>query len=57
MFNWAAGATWFIMLAIALLMNMVYDIELYFLPVPVWVLSIGLYLLLSKLYQRNLKTA
>lgn len=57
LFNWAAGATWFLMLAIALIMNMVYDVELYFLPVPVWIMSIIVYLLFSRVYQKNLKTA
>jgi hypothetical protein len=55
-FNWAAGATWFIMLVVALAMNLIFKIELYFLPIPVWIVSIGVYLLFSKIYQRNLKT-
>ncbi len=55
-FNWAAGATWFILLAAALVTNLYFKVELYFLPVPVWILSIGLYLLLSKFYQRTPKT-
>ncbi|MCF8226984.1 MAG: hypothetical protein K9J30_13995 [Bacteroidales bacterium] len=55
-FNWAAGATWLIMLAAALVMNLYFNIELYFLPVPVWLLSILVYLLFSSIYQRKLKT-
>jgi len=55
-FNWAAGATWFIMLAIALMMNLYFRVELYFLPVPVWIVSIAVYLLFSGVYQRNMKT-
>lgn len=56
MFNWAAGATWLIMLAIALMLNTVVHIEVYFLPVPVWIVSIGAYLLFSKIYQNRFKT-
>ncbi len=55
-FNWAAGATWFLMLAIALVMNLNFSVELYFLPVPVWIVSVGVYMLFSGVYQRNLKT-
>jgi purine-cytosine permease-like protein len=57
MFNWSAGATWFLMLALALIMNLVYSVELYFLPVPVWILSVIVYVLFSRVYQKNLKTA
>lgn len=56
LFNWAAGATWIIMLASALLMNFYFHIELYFLPIPVWIISVGVYLLFSKIYQRELIT-
>lgn len=52
-FNWAAGLTWFILLGVALIMNLTFGIELYFLPFPVWVLSIGLFLVLSKIYQKK----
>jgi purine-cytosine permease-like protein len=53
-FNWAAGLTWFILLIAALIMNMVAGIELYFLPLPAWVLAIGLFVLLSKFYQKKI---
>jgi hypothetical protein len=56
-FNWAAGATWFLMLALALAMNLGFNVELYFLPIPVWIVSVGVYLLFSKIYQRIPKTA
>lgn len=52
-FNWAAGLTWFILLAAALVMNQVVGIELYFLPLPAWVLAVGLFVLLSKIYQKK----
>lgn len=53
-FNWAAGLTWFILLAAALAMNLIVGIELYFLPLPAWVLAIGLFVLLSKIYQKKI---
>ncbi|MDD4107422.1 MAG: hypothetical protein PHH93_01745 [Prolixibacteraceae bacterium] len=52
-FNWAAGLTWFILLIAALIMNMVVGIELYFLPLPAWILAIVLFILLSKYYQKQ----
>lgn len=55
-FNLAAGATWGIMLAVALFINLYFHIELYFLPVPVWLVSLGIYLLFSRLYQKQLKS-
>jgi purine-cytosine permease-like protein len=54
-FNMAAAGTWFLMLALALFMNFYFRIELYFLPAPVWIISLGLYLLFSKLYQKETK--
>ncbi len=54
-FNSAAGATWFLLLALALFLHLHFRIELYFLPVPIWILSLGAYLLLSKLLQNNRK--
>jgi purine-cytosine permease-like protein len=56
-FNSAAAATWFLMLAIALFTNFYFHVELFFLPFPVWVLSLGAYLLFSRLYQKQIKTA
>jgi len=43
-----------LLLAAALVMNQVVGIELYFLPLPAWVLAIGLFVLLSKMYQKKL---
>jgi NCS1 family nucleobase:cation symporter-1 len=51
-FNVAAAGTWFLMLALALFVNFYFKVELFFLPAPVWVLSLAVYLLFSKLYQK-----
>ena len=56
-FNMAAAATWFIMLALALFINLYFRIELYFLPGPVWVISLGVYLLFSHMFQKQIITA
>ena len=53
-FNWAAGITWFLLLIAALIMNMFVGIELYFLPLPAWILSIVLFPLFSKFYQKKM---
>ncbi len=53
-FNWAAGITWFSLLILALVMNLWVGIELYFLPLPVWILSIVFFLIFSKVYQKKI---
>jgi len=52
-FNVAAGVTWFLMLAAAMFTNLYFGVELYFLPAPVWLLSLGIYLFFSRIYQKN----
>jgi len=52
-FNWAAGLTWFISLSACLLMNLLGDIEIYFLSLPGWFIAAFLYIGLSYLAQRN----
>jgi purine-cytosine permease-like protein len=53
-FNWAAGLTWFLLLIGALVMNLFVGVELYFLPLPAWILSIILFPLFSKIYQKKM---
>ncbi|MFW6246486.1 MAG: purine-cytosine permease family protein [Tangfeifania sp.] len=53
-FNWAAGITWFLLLAAALVMNFFAGVELYFLPLPAWILSVILFPLFSKFYQKKM---
>jgi len=54
-FNLAAAATWFFMLALALSLRIFLKVEVFFLPAPIWILSLGAYLLFSKMYQKNVK--
>jgi len=51
-FNLAAGLTWVLMLFFALILNQYYKIEIFFLSVPVWLVSILIYIILSKIYQK-----
>ena len=52
-FNWAAGITWFGLLLLALVMNRVFGVEVFFLGPPVWILGIVAYLVISKIYQKR----
>ena len=52
-FNRAAGYTWFFMLAVALIGNLYLKIDLFFLPVPIWIFSLLVYILFSKIYQTS----
>ncbi len=53
-FNWAAALTWFLLLGLALVANFIFGFELFFLHLPVWLLSVVLFVLLSKLFQKPL---
>ena len=54
-FNWAAGATWFITLAVCvgLVESGLPAFQIFFVSLPGWFIAAGLYILLSKLYQRK----
>lgn len=52
-FNWAAGITWFGLLLLALVMNRVFGVEVFFLGPPVWILGVVTYLVISKIYQKR----
>lgn len=51
-FNPAVAWTWFITLAICLLLNLVMDIEIFFLGLPGWFIAVGAYILFSKMIQK-----
>ncbi len=53
-FNLAAGITWLLLLAVAFVTWRAGGVEIYFLPVPVWILSVLLYVGLSKILQRKI---
>jgi purine-cytosine permease-like protein len=51
--NWAAGVAWVATLAFCLLMNMMLNIEIFFLGLPAWFAAAGIYILCSKVMQKN----
>lgn len=52
-FNWAAGLTWFITLALCLFINISMGVEIFFLGLPGWFIAVILYLVISRLYQSS----
>jgi purine-cytosine permease-like protein len=50
-FNWAAGLTWFVTLALCLVLNLLFGIEIFFLGLPGWFIAAILYIVLSKMMQ------
>ncbi|HYH57406.1 MAG TPA: hypothetical protein VD772_12380, partial [Anseongella sp.] len=52
-FNWAAGLTWFVTLAAAVLMNIAGGVEIFFLGLPGWFVAALLYVLFSKMFQKG----
>jgi purine-cytosine permease-like protein len=54
-FNWAAGLTWFLTLAICVLLVRFAGIQIYFVSLPGWFIAAILYVGLSKIYQKRLQ--
>ncbi len=52
-FNMAAGITWFLLLALALLANQAAGIQIFFLSPPVWLAAVVLYTAFSLVYQKR----
>jgi purine-cytosine permease-like protein len=52
-FNWAAGLTWALTLAVCLWVVSAGGIQIYFVGLPGWFLAAVLYVVLSRLYQRK----
>lgn len=52
-FNWAAGLTWFLTLAMCVLLNRVAGIQIFFVSLPGWFIAAVLYIVLSKFYQKR----
>jgi purine-cytosine permease-like protein len=53
-FNWAAGLTWFVTLAICWLLVQKGGVQIFFVSLPGWFIAVALYLVLSYFYQREL---
>ena len=52
-FNWAAGLTWFLTLGFCLVLNQLFDIEIFFVSLPGWFVAAVLYISLSHWYQKK----
>ncbi len=55
--NWAAALTWILTMAFALVLNQAAGIEVFFLGLPGWFVAAAVYLLLSRLLQRQPQAA
>jgi purine-cytosine permease-like protein len=57
-FNWAAGLTWFITLALCWFLVQFCHVQIYFASLPGWFMAAIIYIVISKIYQKqNLPTA
>lgn len=56
-FNWAAGLTWWISLAVCILLVRYAGIEIFFVSLPGWFVAALLYVLLSRWLQRPISAA
>ena len=54
-FSWSAAVAWLATLGLCLLLNRVWDVEIFFLALPGWFIACGLYLGCSLLQQRSPK--
>jgi purine-cytosine permease-like protein len=54
-FNWAAGLTWFLTLGTCVFLTKYVGIEIFFVSLPGWFIAAVLYVVLSKLYQKNIQ--
>jgi purine-cytosine permease-like protein len=52
-FNWAAGLAWFLTLAICLLLVQRAGVQIFFVSLPGWFIAAGLYIVLSRVYQKR----
>lgn len=56
-FNWAAGLTWFVTLAVCVLLVKYAGIQLFFVSLPGWFVAAALYIVLSRLLQQKTTSA
>jgi len=56
-FNWAAGLTWFVTLAVCTLLVFYGGVQIFFVSLPGWFVAAALYILLSKTLQRKAQPA
>jgi len=56
-FNWAAGLAWFVTFGICMWLVLTGRIQIYFVSLPGWFMAAVLYIVLSFLYQKKIKSA
>jgi len=54
-FNWAAGLSWLITLAICWWLAQTGRVQIYFVSLPGWFLTAALYICISKIYQKKIR--
>lgn len=52
-FNWAAGLSWFVTLAVCLLLTWNGHVQIYFVSLPGWFVAAAIYILVSLVYQKR----
>jgi purine-cytosine permease-like protein len=55
-FNWAAGASWFVTLALCLVLTLSGTIQIYFVALPGWFVAATVYIVLSRILQARAAT-
>jgi len=53
-FNWAAGLAWFLTLGTCYLLVQFAGVQIFFVSLPGWFVAAALYVILSKVYQREI---
>jgi purine-cytosine permease-like protein len=56
-FNWAAGLAWFVAFGVCMWLVLTGRIQIYFVSLPGWFMAAVLYIVLSFLYQKKIKSA
>ena len=54
--NWAAGAAWIMTMAVCTALVLAGGIQIYFVSLPGWFVTVILYIVLSRVMQRNIRT-
>ena len=54
-FNWAAGLAWFMTLAACWWLVQYAGVQIFFVSLPGWFIAAALYIVISKIYQKNVR--
>jgi purine-cytosine permease-like protein len=56
-FNWAAGSTWFVTMAVCIWLVLKGGVQIFFVSLPGWFVAATLYVLTSAVYQKKIRPA